>query len=175
MTQSLSRGHRHKRDRWPHPGSPVAWRRSAVADVTGQQPAPDGRRGGGTLVLQGDTVQFVDIGTGDFGGDHDSFTELVRRKPGRAIPTPHILRRAVQSDKRIKGRQGRIPMNLRQTGRFTPMDAIDRQLIEALRVNGRSSWAELGRVVGLSGPSVQERVRRLEERGVLLGYRAVVA
>src|SRR5690349_1764320 len=55
------------------------------------------------------------------------------------------------------------------------MDAIDRQLIEALRLNGRSSWAELGRVVGLSGPSVQERVRRLEERGVILGYRAIVA
>jgi Lrp/AsnC family leucine-responsive transcriptional regulator len=55
------------------------------------------------------------------------------------------------------------------------MDAIDRQLVEALRENGRSSWAELGRVVGLSGPSVQERVRRLEERGVVLGYRAVVA
>ena len=55
------------------------------------------------------------------------------------------------------------------------MDAIDRQLVEALRANGRSSWAELGRVVGLSGPSVQERVKRLEERGVLLGYRAVVA
>src|SRR4051812_1274432 len=55
------------------------------------------------------------------------------------------------------------------------MDAIDRQLVEALRSNGRSSWAELGRVVGLSGPSVQERVKRLEDRGVLLGYRAVVA
>ena len=55
------------------------------------------------------------------------------------------------------------------------MDVIDRQLIEALRLNGRSSWAELGRVVGLSGPSVQERVRRLEERGVVLGYRAIVA
>src|SRR3954466_5612331 len=45
------------------------------------------------------------------------------------------------------------------------MDAIDRQLVEALRANGRSSWAELGREVGLSGPSVQERVRRLEEGG----------
>lgn len=55
------------------------------------------------------------------------------------------------------------------------MDTIDRQLVEALRANGRSSWAELGRAVGLSGPSVQERVRRLEQRGVLLGYRAVVA
>jgi Lrp/AsnC family transcriptional regulator, leucine-responsive regulatory protein len=63
------------------------------------------------------------------------------------------------------------PMNRR----WQSMDAIDRQLVEALRANGRSSWAELGRTVGLSGPSVQERVRRLEERGVLLGCRAVVA
>ena len=54
------------------------------------------------------------------------------------------------------------------------MDKIDRRLVEALQANGRSSWAELGRLVGLSGPSVQERVRRLEERGILRGYRAVV-
>lgn len=55
------------------------------------------------------------------------------------------------------------------------MDEIDRRLLEALRANGRASWAELGRLVGMSGPSVQERVRRLEDRGVLRGYRAVVA
>ncbi|MFC0622620.1 Lrp/AsnC family transcriptional regulator [Kribbella deserti] len=55
------------------------------------------------------------------------------------------------------------------------MDATDRRLLDALRENGRASWAELGRTVGLSGPSVQERVRRLEERGIVLGYRAVVA
>ena len=54
------------------------------------------------------------------------------------------------------------------------VDKIDRRLVEALQANGRSSWAELGRLVGLSGPSVQERVRRLEERGILRGYRAVV-
>jgi len=54
------------------------------------------------------------------------------------------------------------------------VDITDRRLVEALRANGRLSWAELGRTVGLSGPSVQERVRRLEERGVLMGYRAVV-
>jgi Lrp/AsnC family leucine-responsive transcriptional regulator len=55
------------------------------------------------------------------------------------------------------------------------MDAVDRQLLEALRANARASWAELGRQIGLSGPSVQERVRRLEERGIITGYRTVVA
>lgn len=55
------------------------------------------------------------------------------------------------------------------------MDAVDRQLLEALRTNARAGWAELGRRIGLSGPSVQERVRRLEERGVIAGYRAVVS
>jgi Lrp/AsnC family leucine-responsive transcriptional regulator len=56
-----------------------------------------------------------------------------------------------------------------------PVDAIDRQLVAALHENARASWAELGRLVGLSGPSVQERVRRLEERGVITGYRAEVS
>ena len=55
------------------------------------------------------------------------------------------------------------------------MDVVDRQILEALRTNARASWAELGRQVGLSGPSTQERVRRLEERGVISGYRTVLA
>ena len=55
------------------------------------------------------------------------------------------------------------------------MDAVDRQLLDALRANARAGWAELGRRIGLSGPSVQERVRRLEERAVITGYRAVVS
>ena len=54
------------------------------------------------------------------------------------------------------------------------MDAVDRQLLEALRANARAGWAELGRQIGLSGPAVQERVRRLEERGVIAGYRTVL-
>lgn len=54
------------------------------------------------------------------------------------------------------------------------MDELDARLVTALRENARASYAELGRLVGLSGPSVQERVRRLEERGVLTGYRALV-
>ena len=54
------------------------------------------------------------------------------------------------------------------------MDAVDRALILALRENARSSYAELGRAVGLSGPSVAERVTRLEQSGVITGYHAAV-
>jgi Lrp/AsnC family transcriptional regulator, leucine-responsive regulatory protein len=54
------------------------------------------------------------------------------------------------------------------------MDSVDSQLVAALRADGRASYAELGRRVGLSGPSVQERVRRLEDRAVLRGYHASV-
>ena len=54
------------------------------------------------------------------------------------------------------------------------MDTVDRVLIEALRANARASYAELGRTVGMSGPSVAERVARLEQAGVLTGYHAAV-
>jgi Lrp/AsnC family transcriptional regulator, leucine-responsive regulatory protein len=52
------------------------------------------------------------------------------------------------------------------------LDRVDHLLVEALRARGRESYAELARSVGLSGPTVQERVRRLEERGVIIGYAA---
>ena len=54
------------------------------------------------------------------------------------------------------------------------MDDTDRVLIDALRRDARASWAELGRLVGLSGPSVTERVSRLEAAGVITGYHAAV-
>ncbi|KAA2264824.1 Lrp/AsnC family transcriptional regulator [Solihabitans fulvus] len=54
------------------------------------------------------------------------------------------------------------------------MDALDRQIIAALRVNGRATYADLGRKVGLSASAVHERVGKLESTGVITGYHAVV-
>lgn len=54
------------------------------------------------------------------------------------------------------------------------MDDIDRQLVEALRANARSTYAELGRLVGLSPPSAHERVAKLEAAGIITGYHASV-
>ncbi|WP_235928162.1 Lrp/AsnC family transcriptional regulator [Goekera deserti] len=51
---------------------------------------------------------------------------------------------------------------------------MDEQLISLLRENGRASYAELARQVGLSAPAVHERVGKLESAGVITGYRAVV-
>jgi Lrp/AsnC family leucine-responsive transcriptional regulator len=54
------------------------------------------------------------------------------------------------------------------------VDATDRRLVELLRGNGRLSFAELARQVGLSGPAVHERVSKLESTGVIQAYRAEV-
>ena len=54
------------------------------------------------------------------------------------------------------------------------LDATDRQIIAELAQDGRISFAELGRRVSLSSPAVTERVRRLEQTGVITGYRAEV-
>ena len=54
------------------------------------------------------------------------------------------------------------------------VDQTDLLLLEELQHNARTSFSELARRVGLSTPSVIDRIRRLEESGVLLGYRAEV-
>jgi Lrp/AsnC family leucine-responsive transcriptional regulator len=50
------------------------------------------------------------------------------------------------------------------------IDDIDRRLLEALRHDARLSLKELAEQVGLSSPSVAERIRRLQERGVIRGF-----
>jgi len=52
------------------------------------------------------------------------------------------------------------------------LDTIAWKIIEALQLNARISFAELGRQIGLSTPAVAERVHRLEEAGVITGYHA---
>ncbi|GAB3434093.1 Lrp/AsnC family transcriptional regulator [Flindersiella endophytica] len=54
------------------------------------------------------------------------------------------------------------------------MEETDRQIVRLLAENGRMSYTELGKHTGLSTSAVHQRVRRLEERGVIKGYAAVV-
>ena len=55
-----------------------------------------------------------------------------------------------------------------------PLDALDWQILRELQQEARLSYNALARRVGLSAPAVAERVRRLEEAGVIVGYRAEV-
>lgn len=54
------------------------------------------------------------------------------------------------------------------------MEDIDRQILRLLSHDGRMSFTDLGRATGLSTSAVHQRVRRLEQRGVIRGYAAVV-
>jgi Lrp/AsnC family leucine-responsive transcriptional regulator len=63
-----------------------------------------------------------------------------------------------------------MPSNRRENG----PDDVDLRLVHELQGDARISFAELGRRVGLSAPAVAERLGRLEESGVITGYRAEV-
>ena len=70
-----------------------------------------------------------------------------------------------------------MPNNLNQTDGFTyaaselVREAVNLHILHELQSNPRLTMTELGRRVGLSSPAVTERVRRLEESGVIQGYR----
>ena len=59
-------------------------------------------------------------------------------------------------------------------GRDGLLDDTGRRILAVLQEEARVPFAELGRRVGLSAPAVAERVRRLEEAGIIRGYRAEV-
>lgn len=50
------------------------------------------------------------------------------------------------------------------------MDMIDQSILDCLKANGRATASEIGRVVSLSVPAVSERIRKLEQSGVIEGY-----
>lgn len=52
--------------------------------------------------------------------------------------------------------------------------ALETKLLRALVRNARASWAELAALIGYSPPAAAERVRRLEERGAIRGYSAML-
>ena len=54
------------------------------------------------------------------------------------------------------------------------MDSTDKKILNILQGNARISMKELGTLVGLTSPAVTERVRRLEEEGIIEGYRTII-
>lgn len=54
------------------------------------------------------------------------------------------------------------------------MEDADRRIVDQLVADGRMSYTDLGKAVGMSTSAVHQRVRRLEERGVIVGYGARV-
>ncbi|MCP2637998.1 Lrp/AsnC family transcriptional regulator [Microbacterium sp. HD4P20] len=53
-------------------------------------------------------------------------------------------------------------------------DAVDQRIVHEVSLNARATLAELSAAIGLSVSAVQTRLRRLETRGVITGYRAAV-
>ncbi|OWQ44674.1 AsnC family transcriptional regulator [Roseateles noduli] len=83
-----------------------------------------------------------------------------------------------RSDKKPARTPNRTPDKKAATARPTgtvALDAIDLRILEALQRDGRMSNVDLATQVHLSAPQCFRRVRALEERGVLRGYRADVA
>lgn len=65
-------------------------------------------------------------------------------------------------------------MSIHRFSRISDLDALDTKAISFLMARGRATWAELGERLGLSAPSSADRVRKLEEHGVIRGYAALV-
>ncbi len=55
------------------------------------------------------------------------------------------------------------------------LDPIGWRILEALQADARLSFSQLGRRVGLSAPAAAERVRRMEDAGIIAGYRVDLA
>lgn len=84
--------------------------------------------------------------------------EVWRRRPPRAI-----------------GRPGHEPLPRRPAPYHAGvLDGRDLAIIAALQDDARATYADVGRRVGLSPSSVHDRVRKLEQTGVIRGYRAVI-
>lgn len=54
------------------------------------------------------------------------------------------------------------------------MDSLDYRIVDMLQRDGRATQLEISRAIGLSQPAVAERIRKLEERGVITSYTARV-
>ena len=54
------------------------------------------------------------------------------------------------------------------------LDSLNQHILALLQKNARQSAADIGRTVGLSRTAVQDRIKKLEQKGVIQGYRVVL-
>jgi Lrp/AsnC family leucine-responsive transcriptional regulator len=83
-----------------------------------------------------------------------------------------LIRRGIVGDLRLSKKlvfRKECPFNLKN---FGAMDEFDWKVLSLLQQNGRMTYTELARQVHLSVPAVTERVKRLEEAGIIEGYAA---
>lgn len=55
------------------------------------------------------------------------------------------------------------------------LDVLNWKILKCLQDNARQSNAEIGRQVGISSPAVSERIKKMEDAGIILGYKTVVS
>jgi Lrp/AsnC family transcriptional regulator, leucine-responsive regulatory protein len=89
----------------------------------------------------------------------------------------YVILLPVENTVEYVGRNASMPQNIsnKQLFAYRPSesvaDLVNVHILRELQSNPRLTMTELGRRVGLSSPAVTERVRRLEELGVIQGYR----
>jgi Lrp/AsnC family leucine-responsive transcriptional regulator len=55
------------------------------------------------------------------------------------------------------------------------VDELNQRILKCLQENARQSNAEIGRQVGISSPAVSERIRKMEDMGVINGFKAIIS
>lgn len=55
------------------------------------------------------------------------------------------------------------------------LDNLNSKILKCLQLNARLSNAEIGRQVGISSPAVSERIKKMEDLGIIEGYKAIVS
>ncbi|AJR04656.1 Lrp/AsnC family transcriptional regulator [Siansivirga zeaxanthinifaciens] len=55
------------------------------------------------------------------------------------------------------------------------LDALSWKILNCLQDNARQSNAEIGRKVGISSPAVSERIKKMEDAGIILGYKTIIS
>ncbi len=56
-----------------------------------------------------------------------------------------------------------------------PLDALNWNILQCLQANARQSNAEIGRKVGISSPAVSERIKKMEDTGIITGFKTIVS